>query len=577
MPAETDSPTPPLAIFPGRRWARLALAVVAAFVARASGQEMVSEMMPTALTEGGVPVALELVVYRPAGTGPFPTVMFNHGSTGTGSDPVEFTKTWHSPAVAAFFNQRGWMVIFPQRRGRGKSGGLYDEGFTPNRSGYTCDPARSLAGLERALTDLDEVVRHLRTRPDVDAKRMLIGGQSRGGILAITYAGTRPDVFRGAINFVGGWMSDTCANPAAINTVSFVRGAAFPGPTIWLYGENDSFYGLAHSRANHAAFAAAGGQGAFHALNLGPQQNGHNVFLFSDRWGPLVEQFFASLPVPPATTPPANNLVNLSVRARIGSQPLIVGFAIGGTISRQVIVRGIGPSLRQFGLEAAAERPLLTIFDFAAKPHASAGPWAGEPELAAAFAAAGAFPLDAAAADAAALIDLAPGAYTLHVTDAASAGRIVLGELFAAGGPAVGAGLANFSARVVVADGEASSIVGFVVGGEKAARTLIRVAGPALASFGVADAVADPQLTVFDSAGRAIANNDNWGTQGASADGTAEAIGVAAAQAGAFAFAGGSRDAAVLVNLDPGAYTVHSIADRSGTVLVEVYSLTDEG
>jgi len=56
-------------------------------------------------------------------------LLFHHGSTGKGDDPSRFISTVTSPALAKFFNDRGWMVMFPQRRGRGKSDGLYDEGF----------------------------------------------------------------------------------------------------------------------------------------------------------------------------------------------------------------------------------------------------------------------------------------------------------------------------------------------------------------------------------------------------------------------------------------------------------------
>ena len=53
------------------------------------------------------------------------------------------------------FVKKGYMVAFPQRRGRGKSEGLYDEGFNVDRSqGYACDPKQSLPGADRALTDI---------------------------------------------------------------------------------------------------------------------------------------------------------------------------------------------------------------------------------------------------------------------------------------------------------------------------------------------------------------------------------------------------------------------------------------
>ncbi len=42
------------------------------------------------------------------------------------------------------------MVAFPQRRGRGQSDGLYDEGFKPDRSSYSCQEDLTLGGAERA-------------------------------------------------------------------------------------------------------------------------------------------------------------------------------------------------------------------------------------------------------------------------------------------------------------------------------------------------------------------------------------------------------------------------------------------
>lgn len=546
----------------------LALAALGWAGCSAAAQAVRTEMMPTAFVENGRPVELELVIYQPAGAGPFPTVLFNHGSTGSGTDPALFAQTWHSPTIGNFFNSRGWQVVFPQRRGRGRSGGLYDEGFSTNRAaGYTCDPVRSLAGLERALADLDEVVRHLRTRPSVDPRRLLAGGWSRGGILAIVHAGTRPGTFQGALNFAGGWMSDGCANPTAINTVSFARGGAFAGPTAWIYGENDPFYSLAHSRANHAAFAAAGGRGAFHAFNLGAGQNGHNVHQFPDRWGAVADELLRTLPVPEPAAPAAHALVNLSLRAALGGPPLIVGFVIGGGSARPLVLRGLGPALRGFGLTGVAESPAMTLFDRDARALATIGAWGGHADLAAAFAAAGAFPLEPGSADAAALAELPPGAYTLHLADAGPAPRLALGEIFAIDPTGAAAGLANLSARVALGEGDATAIAGFVVGGTAPARLLVRVAGPALAAFGVTDAAADPQLAVYDAAGRTVGTNHDWSATPA---GEAE-VAAAAAQAGAFAFVAGSRDAAAVLRLAPGAYTVH--APGAGTGLIEIYSL----
>jgi dienelactone hydrolase len=92
----------------------------------------------------------------------------------------------------------------------------------------------------------------------------VIGGQSRGGILSVAYAGRHPEQVKGVINFVGGWLGTGCPTASGINQALFTRGARYPGDTIWLYGDGDPFYPLSHSRENFTAFQGAGGKGAFH-------------------------------------------------------------------------------------------------------------------------------------------------------------------------------------------------------------------------------------------------------------------------------------------------------------------------
>jgi len=247
--------------------------------------------IPTTMTEDGVGVSLEAVIYKPEGEGPFPTLVFNHGSTGLGNDPALFGQTWAEPNIARWFTERGWLVVFPQRRGRGKSGGQYAEGLEADGSGYSTRPEVSLPGVDRALADIDAVVDWLAEQAEVNSARMLIGGQSRGGILAIAYAGTRPDVFFGAINFVGGWMGDRLPATRTINREVFERGARSALPTLWLYADHDPFYSLDHSRSNFDAFIRAGGLGKFHVLPVDDGQNGHHVVSDSPLWGELFEAF----------------------------------------------------------------------------------------------------------------------------------------------------------------------------------------------------------------------------------------------------------------------------------------------
>ena len=257
-----------------------------------------SEFLETGLIEEGRPIRLEAVIFRPEGAGPFPLAVINHGSTGRGLDPRLAKQTWFAADLADFLNERGWMVAFPQRRGRGKSDGLYDEGFREDRkSGYTCDAGISLRGADRALEDVSAAIAALRRRPDVAPMPVLIGGQSRGGVLAVSWAGLHPEQISGVINFVGGWLGEACSSASAVNRTLFERGAHYGRPTIWLYGAGDPFYSIAHSRANFAAFEKAGCHGSF--LEFGGSPNpGHLVFADPELWSVPLGNYLDALARP---------------------------------------------------------------------------------------------------------------------------------------------------------------------------------------------------------------------------------------------------------------------------------------
>lgn len=236
-----------------------------------------------------------MVIFKPDGAGPFPLAVFNHGSTGLGTNPAVFKETQFDVGLADFLNSRSWIVAFPQRRGRGKSDGLYDEGFSADRAeGYTCDFTVSLAGAERALQDIAAAMTALRHRPDVAPSRVLIGGQSRGGILSVAYAGMHPDEIYGVINFVGGWIGTGCDTASRLNGTLFERGARFDRPTLWLYGHHDWFYDTQHSRTNFDVFQKAGGHGTFLEFDV-PGGSGHAVLSKPGLWEEPVAEYLNAL------------------------------------------------------------------------------------------------------------------------------------------------------------------------------------------------------------------------------------------------------------------------------------------
>jgi hypothetical protein len=141
-------------------------------------------------------------------------------------------------------------------------------------------------------------------------------------------------------------------------------------------------------------------------------------------------------------------------------------------------------------------------------------------------------------------------------------GTFVLENVTVVGGGGTGGGMLNMSVRAVVPNGS-QIIPGLVL--ESATRVLVRVGGPALAAFGVSGTLPNPKLSVF-SGSNVIASNDDWSSN-------QSAVLDAGTKAGAFPFATGSRDAAIVLDLNAGSYTfvVTGDAGTSGEVLLEVY------
>ncbi len=247
-------------------------------------------MVKTSLIERGAPVRLQVIYKKPKGGGPFPLLLLNHGSTGRGDDSSLFRIPHFYHAIANYFVRRGWMVATPQRRGRGWSDGLYDEGFDASRQDYTCEAYLSLKGADRALTDISAALNVLVRRTDVDKTRVVIGGVSRGGIISVVFAGKNPQKVKGVINFVGGWMSERCSTAGEINGTLARMGAAFPTQMIWIYSNGDRYYSVAHSKSNFDIFTKYGGKGEFVVSGYG-----HGSWRQTAIWEDVVGNYMSKL------------------------------------------------------------------------------------------------------------------------------------------------------------------------------------------------------------------------------------------------------------------------------------------
>ncbi len=264
-------------------------------------------------------------------------------------------------------------------------------------------------------------------------------------------------------------------------------------------------------------------------------------------------------------------LLNVSARLRVvegdASRSLIAGFVIAGAKAKRVLVRAIGPALTAFGVPGALADPHLRLYSSSGALVAENDNWAGN-DTSAAATSVGAFALSPGTRDAAVVITLAPGAYTLLVSPHGGDG-VALAEVYDVDGePAPGgSAIINLSTRGQI-DGDGNPLIaGFTVRGNGSRRVLIRGIGPALTKFGVGGALEDPTLKIYRD-GQLIAQNDDWTT-------AASEIVAANSATGAFALAADSKDAAIVLALPPGAYTavVSGVGDASGVGLVEVYDL----
>jgi hypothetical protein len=269
-----------------------------------------------------------------------------------------------------------------------------------------------------------------------------------------------------------------------------------------------------------------------------------------------------------ALVPPTVKMVNMSSRAQggTGADTLISGFVLDGSGQRTVLIRGIGPTLGQFGVPGAMVNPRIRLYHDGTLV-AENDDWArgdSSDAVAAAAARVGAFSLPANSTDSALLATLPAGAYTLHVEGGTGT---ALAEVYDASG-VVESSLSNLSIRARVSSSGDLLIGGFVIDGTGAQRVLVRAVGPGLIPFGLTGTLSDPKVVIRQGSAL-VAENDDW------ASGDAATIEAARQSVGAFALAAGSKDAALILNLAPGAYTalVTGGANESGVVLLEIYRL----
>ncbi|MBL9201413.1 MAG: hypothetical protein JNL39_12960 [Opitutaceae bacterium] len=296
-----------------------------------------------------------------------------------------------------------------------------------------------------------------------------------------------------------------------------------------------------------------------------------------------------------ASAPPPGRLVNLSTRTRIAflGDNFTLGFTIAGTQRATLLIRGIGPALRRFGLPGALLAPRLEVNRGNTVLAANTG-WdnqaAGGPtpaQITAAAASVGAFPLAAGDLDTALLLQLDPGSYTAVLRGVNGSIGDVLAEVYDVSRNATR--LTNLSTLARISGDGEQLVPGIVIAGNNPRTLMARAVAQGLVDFGLpaASLLGDARLSLLtnvqqgnQSVTQTVAVNNNW------AQGGAAALNAVFPAVGAFPLRVAS-DAALLDAIAPGAYTLQADAaplppaaaalanppNQTGTVLVEIYEV----
>jgi dipeptidyl aminopeptidase/acylaminoacyl peptidase len=218
-------------------------------------------------------------LYRPQGNGPFPAILYNHGSE---------RNPGLKPALGEFFSSRGYVFFFPHRRGHGRS---------PNDSTVESLYAQGAAGRvalhEIHLEDQLSALAYLKKLSDVDPQRIGVAGCSYGGIQAVLAVEANAEQklgLRAAVDFAGGAMSWRSLS-LRDRMVKAIRKATVP--VLFIQAEND--YDLGPSRTLARELERLDKP---HKLLIFPPygntyEEGHGGFCSRgiEVWGPAVSSF----------------------------------------------------------------------------------------------------------------------------------------------------------------------------------------------------------------------------------------------------------------------------------------------
>lgn len=240
-------------------------------------------------------------ICRPIRADAAPVMIYNHGTPPRAADRPSRQPARCDGEMARWFLDRGFIVVAGMRRGHGASGDVMAE------TTGSCSAVEFVASGAEASRDIDAIAAYAASLPYTRPDRMVMVGQSTGGWSTIGYnAGAHPRVVA-MVNMAGGrgghyrGQPNHNCRPDQLALAAGTLGRTASTPMLWVYTENDSFFGPDLAHAMWRNFHAAGGRGEL--VMLPPfGADGHallNAAGGSSIWGPLIAAYLAERPITP--------------------------------------------------------------------------------------------------------------------------------------------------------------------------------------------------------------------------------------------------------------------------------------
>ena len=279
----------------------LPLIVIALAASTPAAREIVKVPMKNHALNGDAQMVT--AVFLPEGSGRFPVLVYSHGRAGTPAERGHL-RVADERGYVRYFLHKGFAVVAPIRPGYGETGGedREDSGVRIDVFGNCWGTPAFARSADAAVDALLATLAWVQMQPWADVKRIVLAGVSMGGLASIAMAARNPDGVIGVINFSGGTGGAGSRAPehscgaADIGELMAQYGATTRVPSLWLYAENDRYWGASWPRAWYSSYAHESERSEFVMTGPLPGSDGHQLLARGiTLWRGPVERFLGEL------------------------------------------------------------------------------------------------------------------------------------------------------------------------------------------------------------------------------------------------------------------------------------------